>query len=243
MRPAAATLAAGLALAIGTPTAWVLTRPDAAAGAPVSQVLAAPASPTHGAGAATSPPTRPPVPAYTTDAPGSLPAAPQWPTVPTRDAGVLPTAPAVAPPSRLVVPDLRIDAPVDPVGVTGDGSMAIPGEVDRVGWYRFGAAPAAGQGTTVLAGHVDDWQQGAGALLPLRRAEPGQEVQVTDAAGATTRWRVVARDTISKRELPVDQLFRRDGPPRLVLLTCGGPFLERYRSYQDNVVVVAEPLP
>ena len=36
--------------------------------------------------------------------------------------------------------------------------------------------------------------------------------------------------------------FRRDGPPRLTLLTCGGPFLEEYGSYRDNVVVVAEPL-
>ena len=30
---------------------------------------------------------------------------------------------------------------------------------------------------------------------------------------------------------------------RLVVLTCGGPFLPEYRSYRDNVVVVAEPTP
>ena len=31
-------------------------------------------------------------------------------------------------------------------------------------------------------------------------------------------------------------------PPRLTLITCGGPFLPEYRSYRDNVVVVAEPV-
>ena len=42
--------------------------------------------------------------------------------------------------------------------------------------------------------------------------------------------------------LPLDRLFARDGPPRLTLITCGGPFLPEYLSYRDNVVVVAEPL-
>jgi hypothetical protein len=47
---------------------------------------------------------------------------------------------------------------------------------------------------------------------------------------------------IRKQALPLDELFRRDGPPRLTLLTCGGPFLAEYGSYRDNVVVVAELL-
>ena len=40
----------------------------------------------------------------------------------------------------------------------------------------------------------------------------------------------------------LDQLFTRSGPPRLTLITCGGPFLPEFRSYRDNVVVVAEPV-
>jgi hypothetical protein len=42
--------------------------------------------------------------------------------------------------------------------------------------------------------------------------------------------------------LPLDRLFAREGPPRLTLITCGGPFLAEFGSYRDNVVVVAEPL-
>jgi hypothetical protein len=214
VRPAVAGVALGLALAVGVPTTWALTRPPAAAGAPVEQVLTAPAS---------TPPA----------------SAPPAPGVPVRDAAP-PPVPDVVPPVRLEVPALGVDAPLDRAGVRPDGQMELPDDVGRAGWYRFGPAPGA-PGSAVLAGHVDDAEQGLGALAPLREAEPGQEVLVTDAAGATTRWRVVSRELLDKQALPVDLLFGREGAPRLTLVTCGGPFLPDVGGYRDNVVVVAEP--
>ena len=225
MRSAVATLVVGLALAVGVPTAWALTRPPAAAGPPVEQVLDAPAT--------SAPPS-------TTSAPPSTaaPVTPAPPPVPVRDAS--PTPPAVTPaPVRLSVPAVGVDAAVDAVGVEPDGSMTVPRDVDRVGWYRFGPAPGQ-PGSAVLAGHVDSATEGLGAMAPVRSAEVGDEVTVTDESGATTRWRVVARQEFVKQELPRDELFARDGPPRLVLITCGGPFLADVGSYRDNVVVVAE---
>jgi sortase (surface protein transpeptidase) len=213
MRPAAAVVVLGVAVAVGVPTGWQLTREPAAAGAPLEQVLAEPAPPPPAAAA---------------------------PTVTTRDAAptVVPQRPA---PVRLAVPALGVDAPVEPVGVRDDGQMALPDDVDRLGWYRFGPVPGA-EGSAVLAGHVDDADQGLGALAPLRDAEPGAEVVSTDAAGTATRWRVVSREVLEKQALPVDRLFARTGEPRLVLVTCGGPFLPDVGGYRDNVVVVAEPL-
>jgi sortase (surface protein transpeptidase) len=216
MRRAAAGVVLGLAVAVGTPAAWQLTREPAAAGVPVAQALPAPSVPSPDTSAAA-------------------------PAVPTRDAAPIAVAQVPAP-LRLTVPVLGIDAPVEPVGVRSDGAMDLPADIGRVGWYRFGPAPGAA-GSAVLAGHVDDREQGLGVLAALRRAEVGTEVAVTDAAGSTTRWRVVAREVVTKQALPLDRVFGRDGPPRLVLVTCGGPFLPEYGSYRDNVVVVAEPLP
>ena len=121
--------------------------------------------------------------------------------------------------------------------------MTRPAEVDRVGWYRFGPGPGAAEGAAVVAGHVDDEVQGLGALAPLRRAEPGDEVVVEAADGTTTRWTVTGRELIDKAGVPLGALFARTGAPRLVLITCGGPFDADLRSYRDNVVVVAEPRP
>jgi sortase (surface protein transpeptidase) len=220
MRPAAVAVL-GLALAVGIPAARELSRPTAAAGVPVAAVLTSPAAP---------------VAAPTGPGPdGALP------RVPARAAAPAP-APATPVPVRVAVPALGIDAAVDPVGVTADGLMEIPDDVGRVGWYRFGPLPG-NPGNAVLAGHVDDAVQGLGALAPLRTAEAGAEVLLTDSAGVTSRWRVVSRELIDKQEVPLDALFARGGPPRVVLVTCGGPFDAERRSYEDNVVVVAEPIP
>lgn len=145
-------------------------------------------------------------------------------------------------PLRLEVAAVGIDAAVVPVGIDPDGLMTVPEDVRTVGWYRWGGAPSSQLGTTVLAGHVDDRVQGRGAFFDLRVTEVGDEVTVTDQDGATTTWRVTGRRTYDKASLPVDQLYRRDGPPRLVLITCGGEFDRAARSYESNVVVEAEPL-
>ncbi|MGY1808776.1 class F sortase [Blastococcus sp. SYSU D00669] len=220
MRPAAVVAVLGTVLAVGIPAAWALTRPDTAAGAPVAEALRTPPAPSESPAPAAPAVTLPPV--TVRDA------------APARDS-------AVPAPVRLTVPALGIDAPVEPVGVAPDGQMQIPDDVTRAGWYRFGPAPG-GAGNAVLAGHVDDAEQGLGALARLREAAPGTEVAVTDAAGTTTRWRVVSRELISKQQLPLAEMFTRDGAPRLVLVTCGGPFDPGSRSYRDNVVVVAEPV-
>ncbi|GAB3351880.1 class F sortase [Modestobacter lapidis] len=228
MRTPAAVLALGLTLAIGTPAAWALTRPDPAAGVPVAAALAA---------APETAPEAAPEPGPVT---GPLPD--RLPTATARPAAPAPAA-TVVPPVRLSVPALGIDAPVDPVGVEPEGEMTLPGDVDRVGWYRFGPAPGAAEGTAVVAGHVDDAEQGLGALAPLRAAEPGDELLVEAADGAVSRWQVVSRELIRKPGVPLGDLFTRSGPARLAVITCGGPFDAELRSYRDNVVVVAVPVP
>jgi sortase (surface protein transpeptidase) len=121
--------------------------------------------------------------------------------------------------------------------------MTVPKDGDRVGWYRYGPAPGAPQGSAVLAGHVDTRAGGPGALFRLAELEPGAEGRVTDTAGGTTTYRVTGRERIEKSVLPTERLFARDGAHRLTIITCGGPFLPELRAYRDNVVVVSEPVP
>jgi hypothetical protein len=68
-------------------------------------------------------------------------------------------------------------------------------------------------------------------------------VLVEAADGTVTRWQVVSRDLLAKPDVPLAELFARSGPPRLALVTCGGPFDPDRLSYRDNVVVVAVPVP
>lgn len=235
MRTPAAVLALGLAVAIGTPTAWALTRPEPAAGVPVAEALAAAPAPDPTPAPAPTP-VAAPAPAPVSAVPDRLPTATARPAAPTPPA-------AVVPPVRLTVPARGVDAPVDPVGVAPSGAMELPEDVDRVGWYRFGPAPGSGEGTSVLAGHVDDVEQGLGALAPLGGAEPGDELLVEAADGAVSRWQVVSRELVEKPGVPLGDLFARSGPARLAVVTCGGPFDPARGTYRDNLVVVAVPAP
>ena len=156
-----------------------------------------------------------------------------------------PAAPAPAPqvdaPVVLRGDHLPGDVVVDPVGVVGDGVMALPRDGRQVGWYRFGAAPGDAAGSAVLAGHVDTLERGRGALADTRLLQVGDRLQVGRADGSTVDYAVTARVHVGKDALPVDELFARDGAPRLVLITCGGAWDPDVRHYADNVVVTADP--
>lgn len=151
------------------------------------------------------------------------------------------SAPSVMAPTRVSVPALDIDAPIDALGVEGD-QMAVPADGDRVGWYKFGATPAIDGGSTVLAGHVDT-TEGFGAMAPLRQAEVGTLIDVELADGTTRTYEVVGREQFDKGDLPVADLFERAGPERLVLITCTGEWQADVGSYTDNVVIAATPVP
>lgn len=167
------------------------------------------------------------------------------PAGPAREGAPIPQTTAAAepaPPVRVEVPSLDISAEVVPVGVRDDGAFDVPDDGDVVGWYRYGSTPGGAAGSAVLAGHVDTRADGPGALFDLRRLAVGDDVVVVTDRGPL-RYRVTGRDSVVKAALPVEQLFARDGAHRLVLVTCGGRFVPERRSYEENVVVVAEPVP
>jgi hypothetical protein len=142
-------------------------------------------------------------------------------------------------PTGVAIADLRIDAPVDPVGVTADGALSIPGDPARLGWWIGSADPGSPRGTVLLAGHVDTAADGPGALFKLERLPMGALIDVRAGEKVVT-YRAVARRSFSKRRLPAD-LFSPDTPARLVLITCGGEFHDG--SSSDNVVLYAVPKP
>jgi hypothetical protein len=144
-------------------------------------------------------------------------------------------------PRRLLVASLGIDATVEPVGVSANGALAVPEDVNRLGWWKGGAAPGSLSGTVVIDGHVDSKRQGKGQLFPLERARPGDRISMETASGLLS-YRVVARRIYGKANLPSD-LFAVTGRHRLVLITCGGPFDRSTGHYDDNVVVYAVPEP
>ncbi len=160
---------------------------------------------------------------------------------PTHVRRAAPPPPVIGRPVRLRIPAVGIDAAVEAVGVDHNGDMAVPEQVEQIGWYRFGAAPGDAAGSVVMSGHVDSARQGLGAFAKLGDLKSGDPITVSDAAGHQLRYRVVGREAFDKATAPMSALFSRGGAARLTLITCGGNFDASIRSYLDNIVVTAVP--
>ncbi len=142
-------------------------------------------------------------------------------------------------PARVRISSLGIDAPVSGVGINlAKSELAVPSDIRRLGWWRDGALPGARNGSLLIAGHVDSARVGAGAFYRLREARTGQRIDVRTAAGKTVAYRIVSVRTMQKSQLPTE-VYEQSGPHRLVLVTCGGPFIQAQGHYRDNVVVTA----
>jgi hypothetical protein len=144
----------------------------------------------------------------------------------------------VNPPVEVWIPALGIRALIKPVGVVlPQGTMQIPQDVRMAGWYRFGPSPGE-PGSAILVGHVDSRAQGRGAFFRLAHIGIGASISVERDDGTRLAFKVVARRSYPKDHLP-RRIFDRTGPPMLTLVTCGGSFDERTRSYSDNIVIFA----
>lgn len=143
-------------------------------------------------------------------------------------------------PARLIITELGVDAPVEPVGLDEHGRMEIPSSGSRVGWYARGSLPGQ-DGVAILTSHIDTAAEGPGVLFELQTIEPGAIIEIVDVAGNLSMW-VVERSTQQhKDDLPRDLLFDAEGPPRLAVITCAGNFDRNTRSYDDNLIVWARP--
>lgn len=186
-----------------------------------------------------------PVRAAPVDRPAPTPTPspePPVPDVPVQQATVAPAAPVV-PPAAVAIDALGIALPVEPVGVRDDGQMEIPPAAEVAGWYRFGATAGDDAGTVVVAAHVDSVASaGLGPFAELRNLAAGDVVTVTRADGARVTYAVTSVVSTAKPEVTWGDVFVRDGPHRLVLVTCGGVWHDDRQSYSDNVVVTAEPI-
>jgi len=235
-RPAILVLIGSLVLLVGAPLAWVGLVASNDTAEAVETIGERPVQPSIG-----DSPGEDPIDPDPIDAPSAPKIA--GPEVERIGNPVQPRA-AIAPiaPVGVAIAKLGVTAPVDAVGVYEDGSVEIPEDVSRVGWYRFGADPAQGQGSTVIVGHRDGFDQGAGAFYSISGLDVGDGIDVELADGSTREYSVVAREVIAKEILPTSDLFAEDGPERLTLISCIGYFDRGGDGYRENVVVTAVPV-
>jgi hypothetical protein len=145
-------------------------------------------------------------------------------------------------PVSLRISELGIKAAIVPEVIDIEkGALGMPANIRRLGWWRDGMAPMAQSGSILIAGHYDFATAGQGAFYSLPHARRGERIQIATADGSVHTYRVVTVESYPKSALPLT-VFDRRGPPRLMLVTCGGRFDSTTKHFLDNIVVTAVPV-
>ena len=139
-------------------------------------------------------------------------------------------------PTRIVIPEIGVDAPMVPLGLDWTGRLQAPAGTSEVGWFRDGPEPGD-RGAAVVAGHLDS-KDGGAVFARLSEVAPGSTVEFRTATGSTT-FEVTRVAQYPKAEIPDAEVYGASGWPELRLITCAGTFDRAARHYRDNVVVYA----
>lgn len=163
-------------------------------------------------------------------APTGVP-APTWTIAPAAP------APAATRPTRVRIPAIGVDSKVVGIGVDRAGALVPPATTDVTGWFTAGPVPGT-IGPALLAGHVDS-SAGPGVFFRLAELRPGDVIVVERAGGDPVPFVVVSSSRVPKTAFPTELVYSPKPVAMLRLVTCGGSFDHRARSYRDNLIVNA----
>ena len=137
-------------------------------------------------------------------------------------------------PSDLIIPSIKIVSPIQPVGITSGGAMAVPnGATNNVGWYEYGTVPGA-TGSAVLDAHV------FAAFTDLKYLKPGSDIYVLAQDGSLRHFVVTRTQTYANADVPLNLLFNRSDGQYLNLITCAGKLTPDHSTYDARLVVYAK---
>lgn len=211
----AAALSAAVLLVAEAGGMTVTTASDRSAGLPAAGPGATPQPPVADANSRATP--QPPV---AQASPGAVP------------------RPPVADPTAVRIPTIGVSAsPLTSLAVLDDGTLEVPRDPQRAGWWRSGPEPGE-TGAAVIVGHVDS-RDGPGVFFRLRDLRAGDAIHVDRADGTTATFVVTRVEQHAKDAFPTRAVYGTVDAPALRLVTCGGQFDRGSGHYLDNVVVFA----
>ena len=141
-------------------------------------------------------------------------------------------------PLRLIIAKIKVSAPIENIGLTQNGDMGVPSQVNKVAWYEQGPRP--GQlGAAVLAGHLNGEQGELGVFADLHLLGKGDTFQVIDDTGIASSFVITDTRTYNQEEKPAEVFTASDGI-HVNLITCAGAWDKNLDSFKKRLVVFGE---
>jgi LPXTG-site transpeptidase (sortase) family protein len=141
-------------------------------------------------------------------------------------------------PVRIRIDKIGVSAAFVDLGIAADGTLEVPADPSKVGWYTGAHTPGAA-GPAVVAGHVT-WDQEPSVFFRLGELRAGDRVRIARADGSTATFAVQRVASFPKTRFPTQAVYRSGDRPVLRLITCGGTYDHGNHRYLDNTIVWAK---
>ncbi|WP_226585108.1 class F sortase [Halobacillus litoralis] len=138
-------------------------------------------------------------------------------------------------PERIEIPAIDVNAPVQALGYTDKGGMAVPNNLTDVGWFEPGTKPGS-QGNAVLAGHVDG-RSGPAVFFDLKKLIPGDQIHLYNKDGTKRTFIVQRLEAYPFENAPLREIFGPANHQGLNLITCTGPYDDEASTYSERLAV------
>ncbi len=140
-------------------------------------------------------------------------------------------------PLALIIPAIGVNTRLVNLGLTSAGTVQVPADPAMAGWYTGSPRPGA-IGSSIMLGHIDSLS-GPAVFYALGRLRPPERVYVRRTDGTLAVFRVDSVRWYLKTRFPTSAVYGPTPDAELRLISCGGAFDPRLKSYLSNVVVYA----
>lgn len=141
-------------------------------------------------------------------------------------------------PSRLIIPDIGVNAFMESRGLTKDNAVDVPKSLWNVSWFNKSSRPGS-PGPAMIVGHYSSY--GRAVFANLHKLKVGQKILVRDDNNQVYTYAVRSIDSYPQAEVPMAELLGdKQSKPRLSLITCGGQYIKGAHDFTNRTVIRAE---
>jgi sortase (surface protein transpeptidase) len=142
--------------------------------------------------------------------------------------------------SRLQIPRLSVDAPIETVGIRQNGHMDVPllHMLDGVGLYQNGIQPGQ-RGSAVIDGYGIRPDGSPAIFKRLGDLRPGDRILIVNQDGSEQHFHVVTLQKYKLDQVPVARIFEDTSGAYLNLLACDGDWMSPAQQTKEPLIVYA----
>ena len=141
-------------------------------------------------------------------------------------------------PRYLIIPKIKVNAPVENIGLTAANAVQVPKGLRNVGWYKLGPKPGD-LGSSLISGHFARKTSGWAVFNNLYKLRKGDAVNVKDSKGQILHF-VVRATRLYSYKASTSDLFTSDDGAHLNLVTCTGTWINSLRGFNKRLVIFTD---